>query len=58
VGPDLSFVGARRDEAFIRAMIEDPAAVTGDSETLMPDFKSQLSADQISALARYLALRR
>jgi ubiquinol-cytochrome c reductase cytochrome b subunit len=58
VGPDLSLVGTRRDEAFIRAMIEDPVAATGDKESLMPDFESQLSREQITALARYLASRR
>jgi ubiquinol-cytochrome c reductase cytochrome b subunit len=58
VGPDLSLVGRRRDEAFIRAMIEDPVAATGNKDSVMPDFKSQLSAEQINGLARYLASRR
>jgi ubiquinol-cytochrome c reductase cytochrome b subunit len=57
VGPDLTLVGTRRDEAFIRAMIEDPVAATGNQESVMPDFKSQLSPEQITALVRYLALR-
>ena len=57
VGPDLSHVGGRRDEAFIRAMIEDPAAATGNKESVMPDFKSQLSDAQISSLVRYLTSR-
>lgn len=58
VGPDLSQVGGRRDGASIRAMIEDPVAATGKTDSVMPDFKSQLTAEQIDALARYLAARR
>jgi mono/diheme cytochrome c family protein len=58
LGPDLPVVGARRDESFIRAMIEDPVAATGSQESVMPDFRSQLSAEQISALVRYLTSRR
>jgi ubiquinol-cytochrome c reductase cytochrome b subunit len=58
VGPDLSLVGTRRDEAFIRAMIEDPVAATGNKDSAMPDFKDRLSAEQINALARYLASRK
>ena len=58
VGPDLSLVGTRRDEAFIRSMIEDPVAATGNQDSAMPDFKDRLSAEQINALARYLASRR
>ena len=54
VGPDLSHVGSRRDEAFITAMIEDPVAATGKKDSVMPDFKSQLSAEQIAALSSTL----
>lgn len=56
VGPDLSRVGNRRTEQEIRRLIEDPLTAFDDS--VMPPFKDTLSADQISALATYLASRR
>jgi mono/diheme cytochrome c family protein len=56
VGPDLTYVGRRRDEDTLRKLIEDPLTAYPDSE--MPPFKDTLSADQISALARYLASRK
>jgi ubiquinol-cytochrome c reductase cytochrome b subunit len=56
VGPDLTSVGRRRDLAGIRAVIEDPAAVYGQSR--MPAFKSKLTDRQIETLAEYLATRR
>jgi ubiquinol-cytochrome c reductase cytochrome b subunit len=56
VGPDLTHVGQRRDEAGIRDVIEDASLVYGDSE--MPAFKDKLTGAQIDALARYLASRK
>lgn len=53
--PDLTHVTARRDAASIKAVIEDAPRVFG--ETDMPVFKNELSADQIGALANYLARR-
>ena len=54
-GPDLTHVGARRDEAEIRRIITDPNDEYGDS--MMPVYGSRLSAGEIAALARYLAAR-
>jgi len=56
VGPDLTHVGQRRDEAGIREVIEDASLVYGDSE--MPVFKDKLTGAQIDALASYLATRK
>jgi ubiquinol-cytochrome c reductase cytochrome b subunit len=56
VGPDLTHVGSRRDEATIRRIIEDPLSAYEDSK--MPPFGTRLSADQINALAKYLATRK
>ncbi len=56
VGPDLTHVGRRRDEETLRKLIADPLTAYPDSE--MPPFKDTLSAEQIAALARYLASRK
>jgi mono/diheme cytochrome c family protein len=56
VGPDLTRVGSRRTESEIRRLIEDPLSAYADS--VMPPFKDTLSAEQIAALAKYLASRR
>jgi ubiquinol-cytochrome c reductase cytochrome b subunit len=56
VGPDLTRIGRRRDEAGIRAVIEDASLLYGDSS--MPRFKDKLTGAQIDALAAYLARRR
>ncbi len=56
VGPDLTHVGQRRDEAGIKEVIEDASLVYGDSE--MPVFKNKLSGAQIDALASYLSGRK
>ena len=56
VGPDLTRVGQRRDFETMRRLIEDPLTAYPDSE--MPPFKDTLSAEQIRALATYLASRR
>ena len=55
-GPDLTHVGARRDEAAIRRIITDPNDEYGDS--MMPVYGSRLSAGEIAALARFLAARK
>jgi ubiquinol-cytochrome c reductase cytochrome b subunit len=54
--PDLSRVGARRDEASIRKKMANPAAEV--PETAMPIFGKRLSAQEIETLARYLAGKR
>ena len=52
-GPDLTHIGSRRDEASIAQQIQDPAAANPESD--MPPFKGKLTADEIRALARFLA---
>ena len=56
VGPDLTHVGARRSADEIREIIEDASLVYGESA--MPTFKNRLTAEQIGALANYLAGRK
>jgi quinol-cytochrome oxidoreductase complex cytochrome b subunit/cytochrome c553 len=55
-GPDLNGVGARISEQNLVRQITTPKAVkpTGD----MPSFEGKLTADEISALARWLSHRR
>lgn len=53
VGPNLSYVGSRRDYEALRAIIADP--LSAYDESVMPPFEDKLSADQLNALARYLA---
>lgn len=50
-GPDLSFVGFRRDSAWLEAWLKDPHAVKGD--TLMP--RPGLSEGDRRGLVEYLA---
>jgi mono/diheme cytochrome c family protein len=57
VGPDLTFVGRRRDEKDIHAFIEDPEAIMGEASA-MPAFGTRLKPEQIDALAHYLAGRK
>jgi ubiquinol-cytochrome c reductase cytochrome b subunit len=57
VGPDLTLVGRRRNEADIHAFIEDPEAMMGEP-SVMPPFAKRLRPDQINALARYLSSRK
>jgi ubiquinol-cytochrome c reductase cytochrome b subunit len=52
-GPDLTHVGARRDAAAIRRIVNDPNDEYGDS--VMPAYGSRLSAAEIAAIADYLA---
>lgn len=69
VGPDLSDVGSRYDEAMLRAILVDAKAVFGE-QTIMPAFyqivnaprvaerfkgKPILTAEQIEDLVAYLA---
>ena len=56
VGPDLTHVGRHRDDETLRAIIADPLAAY--DESVMPPFEDKLTADQINALARYLASRK
>ena len=55
-GPDLTRVGARRDAAAIRRIINDPNDEYGDS--VMPIYGSRLSAAAIAAFADFLAARK
>jgi ubiquinol-cytochrome c reductase cytochrome b subunit len=57
VGPDLTLVGRRRNEADIHAFIEDPEAMMGEP-SVMPPFGKRLKPEQIDALAKYLAGRK
>ena len=57
VGPDLTFVGRRREEKDIHAVIEDPEAMMGEPSQ-MPAFGTRLKPEQIDALAKYLASRK
>jgi ubiquinol-cytochrome c reductase cytochrome b subunit len=54
-GPDLTYVGRRLHEAAIMRQIENPTEANPESD--MPVFKGKLTADEIGALARYLAAR-
>ena len=56
LGPDLTLVGRRRNEAEIHAFIVDPAAMMGEPSA-MPAFGKRLKPEQIDALAKYLASR-
>jgi ubiquinol-cytochrome c reductase cytochrome b subunit len=56
VGPDLTHIGRRRSADEIRNVIEDASLVYGEST--MPTFKTRLTAEQIGALAAYLAARK
>ncbi|HXH33536.1 MAG TPA: cytochrome b N-terminal domain-containing protein [Plantibacter sp.] len=55
-GPDLSNVGTKHDAGFLRRLIADPEAVNPKAE--MPSFERRLSADQLDAIAAYLASRK
>jgi ubiquinol-cytochrome c reductase cytochrome b subunit len=56
VGPDLSEVGRRRDEAQLRQIISEGARTPG--KPAMPAFQTRLTPEQIAALSSYLASRR
>ena len=53
IGPELTHIGRRLDEGMIRRQIEDASAI--NPETDMPPFKGKLTADELAALAKYLA---
>lgn len=53
LGPDLSRIGSARDNAYLRAYIEDPSRINPDS--VMPSYTGQLTDVQIEELSRYLA---
>jgi len=55
-GPNVSSIGAKHDRPALRLRIEDPEAV--DPEAEMPAFGSRLTADELEAVAAYLASRR
>jgi ubiquinol-cytochrome c reductase cytochrome b subunit len=55
-GPDLSQIGAKHDVEKLKTWISDPEAVDPDAE--MPSFAKRLTADELDAIARYLAARK
>jgi cytochrome c2 len=55
-GPELSKIGAKHDAATLRTWIVDPEAVNPDAD--MPSFGDRLSAQQLDAIAGYLAGRK
>jgi mono/diheme cytochrome c family protein len=55
-GPELTKVGARRDAAAIRRIVNDPIDEYGDS--MMPAYGARLSAAEIAAVADFLAARK
>ncbi len=55
-GPDLSRIGREHDREWLVRWIRDPAAVKPDAE--MPAFGRRLRAEQLEAIAAYLASRR
>ena len=55
-GPDLTRVGARRDAAAIRRIVNDPIDEYGDA--MMPAYGARLSAAEIAAIAELLAARK
>lgn len=56
VCPDLSTIGKRRDEAYIRQSIVDPNAyvVPGFPKDVMPFFKFILKPEEVDQLVAYL----
>lgn len=56
VCPDLSDIGARRDEAYIRTSILEPNAyvVPGFPKDVMPFFKFILKPEEVDKLVAYL----
>jgi ubiquinol-cytochrome c reductase cytochrome b subunit len=55
-GPDLTHAGEKRDAKWLREWIGDPAAV--DDLADMPAFNDKLTAEEIAAVANYLAARK
>ena len=56
VCPDLSTIGARRDEAYIRESIMEPNAyiVPGFPKDVMPKFSLILKPEEVDQLVKYL----
>ena len=58
VGPDLTAIGATRDEAWLRRAILDPNADIGEgfeADMMPPDYGEQLYAAELEMLVQYLA---
>ncbi|HET7216972.1 MAG TPA: cytochrome b N-terminal domain-containing protein [Vicinamibacterales bacterium] len=55
-GPELSKAGEKHDVPTLKTWITDPEAVDPDAE--MPSFGNRLSAEQLEAIATYLASRK
>jgi mono/diheme cytochrome c family protein len=55
-GPELSTAGAKHDVPTLKTWISDPESVDPDAD--MPAFGNRLSADELDAIANYLASRR
>jgi mono/diheme cytochrome c family protein len=55
-GPNLSHIGREHDRVWLRRWITDPTAVNPNAE--MPAFGDELTAEQIEAVATYLAARK
>lgn len=55
-GPELTHIGGKRDLEFLRRVIADPESVNPDAE--MPSFAKRLTAEELEAMAAYLAGRK
>lgn len=55
-GPDLTRAGEKRDAKWLREWIADPATI--DENADMPAFNDRLTAEELSAVANYLAARK
>ncbi|MBE9554798.1 MAG: c-type cytochrome, partial [Proteobacteria bacterium] len=58
IGPDLTAIGAARDEAYLRRSILDPNADIGEgfeADMMPPDYGEQLYAAELEMLVQYLA---
>lgn len=61
VGPDLTAIGATRDDAYLRRSILDPNADIGEgyeADMMPPDYGEQLYAAELEMLVQYLADRK
>jgi len=56
LGPDISNVGAQRDEVYLREALIDPnkALMQGFMAGLMPSYKDMLSEQDLDDLVQYL----
>jgi ubiquinol-cytochrome c reductase cytochrome b subunit len=55
-GPELTHIGKKHDAPTLRTWIADPEAVKPDTD--MPAFGKRLSAQQLDAIAQYIASRK